>query len=186
MVDKVIVGVDEVGRGCWAGPLVVGAVILRARIDGLTDSKLLTAVRRKELHDIIQDQGDFVGLGWVQPAEVDALGLTKATSLAIERSLEGVPKYDEIIIDGNYNYLPSNPCTRTLIGGDKLVPAISAASIVAKVQRDLFMSEQSAVFPGYGFEKHVGYGTLRHKEALIKFGITPLHRVTYKPIQKLL
>jgi ribonuclease HII len=183
----ITVGIDEVGRGCWAGPLVAGAVLLKQPIAGLKDSKLLTAKRRQLLSAQIIDQADACGLGWVEAAEVDELGLTAAVGLAMRRALEQIRlPYDELVIDGNYNFFPDNHKARTLIKADQIIPAVSAASIIAKVARDQRMTELAADFPGYGFEQHVGYGTALHLERLKLHGVSQLHRKSYRPIQALL
>lgn len=180
----VLVGIDEVGRGCWAGPLVAGAAILRQPIPGLKDSKKLSKIQRDKLNAQIYEEAFATGLGWVTAQEVDSLGLTEAVRLAMSRALAAIDvAYDEVIIDGNYNYLVDNPKTSTLIKADDLIPAVSAASIIAKVARDDYMAEQSELYPAYGFEKHVGYGTAVHKNALKMYGITPLHRLSYKPVR---
>ncbi len=114
------------------------------------------------------------------------LGLTAATTLAIERALEGTPKYDYVIIDGSINFLPNNRRAMAIIKADNKIPAVSAASIFAKVSRDKYMAEQALLYPDYGFEMHVGYGTARHKNALIKNGVTPLHRLSFRPVQQFL
>lgn len=183
MQMRVIVGIDEVGRGCWAGPLVSAAVVLHEHVEGLRDSKLLSKRQRIILTEKIKQAADF-GVGWVTPAEVDSVGLTQAVSLSMQRALKQIQcPYDEIIIDGNHNYLPGVPSVKTLVKADSLVPAASAASILAKVARDTYMAEQAARFPEYGFETHVGYGTMAHVIALKRFGICELHRLSYKPIQ---
>jgi ribonuclease HII len=179
-----IVGIDEVGRGCWAGPLVVGAVILNEPITGLKDSKLLSKIKRQSLDKEIRLKADYFSLGWVESSEIDEIGLTKATTLAINRAIENLGvDYDQIIIDGNINFLPNNIKASCLIKADSLVPAVSAASIIAKVARDKFMNNISNEYPGYGFDKHVGYGTAIHKQALIDFGPTKLHRKSFSPIK---
>lgn len=180
------VGIDEVGRGCWAGPVVAGAVLLHRPVEGLRDSKLLTAKRRTELDVLIRTHGE-VGLGWVWPEEINEIGLTEAVRLAMRRALaEIVSSYDEVIIDGNSNYLSDVPGSRALIKADDLVPAASAASIAAKVARDAYMQQTAAEYPAYGFDKHVGYGTTAHIAALELHGVTPLHRLTYKPIIRIM
>jgi ribonuclease HII len=182
-----IVGIDEVGRGCWAGPVVAGAVILDDPIPGIKDSKLLGRKQREKLAAVIHKQALAIGLGWVQPAEVDELGLTAAVGLAMHRAVEQITgQYDEIIIDGNFNFLMNNPKARAVIKADASVPAVSAASIVAKVARDQYMSEVAAAdYPEYGFERHVGYGTALHLERLRIHGISDLHRRSFKPIKLL-
>ncbi len=178
-----VVGIDEVGRGCWAGPLVAGAVLLNQPIPGLKDSKKLSAKRRQELAEVIKQTATY-GLGWVTPSEVDNLGLTAAVALAMERAIKQIHgTYDSIIIDGDYNFLPNYSSASTLVKADDLIPAVSAASILAKVARDYYMALASKKYPGYGFEKHVGYGTKQHSLALAELGVTPLHRKSYKPIK---
>ena len=182
-----IVGLDEVGRGCWAGPVVAGAVALDRRMVGLKDSKLLTKLQRTKLDIRIRAKAAAYGLGWASAAEVDALGLTAAVKVAMERALAAIDvPYDEIIIDGNHNFLAENPKSRCLIKADNLIPAVSAASIIAKVARDQFMADISKTYPGYDFERHVGYGTAAHQAALQTLGVSEIHRRSFAPIQALL
>jgi ribonuclease HII len=183
-----IVGIDEVGRGCWAGPLVAGAVVLSEPIVGLRDSKKLTKLQRERLSAEIQVQAAAIGLGWVSPEEVDELGLSGAVRLAMERALAQITvPYERIIVDGNLNFLASNPKSEALIRADDSVPAVSAASIVAKVARDKWMSTDAVRdYPQYHFDKHVGYGTALHLAMLKEHGVCPLHRRSFKPIQSLL
>ena len=185
-----ILGIDEVGRGPWAGPLVVGAVVLgEAQIEGLTDSKKLSAKRRVALDQQIRDEAAGYGLGWVHADELDSLGLSKALRVATIRAVEQVKAaYHEIIIDGTINFLSETtkgPFVTTLAKADLLVPSVSAASIIAKVARDAYMAQQDDVFPGYSFGSHVGYGTAAHRQALDTLGITPLHRQSFAPIAKM-
>jgi len=181
-----IVGVDEVGRGCWAGPVVAGAVLLDKPIRGLKDSKKLTRQQRAAFDGKIRAKAKAVGIGWVSSAELDTLGMTKAVRLAMDRAVAQITvPYDEIIIDGNYNFLAHLPNTKTLIKADDKIPAVSAASIVAKVARDTWMvTEAAKLFPLYGFESHVGYGTLRHREAIETHGLCELHRRLFAPIKR--
>lgn len=191
-VMRIIVGIDEVGRGCWAGPLVAGAValpvdfVLQHNASWLlADSKILSREQRRQSDAAIRQLASTVGLGWVTAAEVDELGLTLAVGLAMRRALATIdPSYDDLVIDGSYNFLPDNPKARTIIKADASVPAVSAASIVAKVARDQFMAEQAHRFPDYGFETHVGYGTKRHIEALHRHGICELHRKSFRPVRQ--
>lgn len=183
----VIVGIDEVGRGCWAGPLVAGAVVLGKPILGLADSKVLSRRQRDELASKIHTEAVAVGLGWVAPAFIDMYGLTLSVQRAMQQALAAINvPYDEIIIDGNYNYLPNEPLASFLIKADATVPAVSAASIVAKVARDNFMQLAAKGYPDYGFERHVGYGTALHHANLVQFGVCDLHRKSFKPVRALL
>lgn len=180
-----IVGIDEVGRGCWAGPLVAGAVILRSPVPGLDDSKKLSKKKRNELALLIQANAE-VGLGWVSAGEVDSLGLTEAVRLAMQRAYDGLSlEHDKIIIDGNYNFLAHIENTEAIIQADGSIPAVSAASIVAKVARDTYM-EQLIGYDNWEFSRHVGYGTARHIELLAQYGVSDQHRLSYKPIKRIL
>ncbi|MFZ2544935.1 MAG: ribonuclease HII [Candidatus Saccharimonadales bacterium] len=184
-----ILGIDEVGRGPWAGPLVVGAVVLGgANIQGLTDSKKLSKKRRTELNVIIREQATGFGLGWVSATEIDNMGLSEALRLATRRAVEQVKvPYHEIIIDGTINFLSDTTkgnYVTTMPKADLLVPSVSAASIIAKVARDTYMAEQDSVYEGYKFASHVGYGTAAHSEAIEKNGVTPLHRLSFAPLAK--
>ena len=182
-----ILGIDEVGRGPWAGPLVVGAVVLGgAVIDGLTDSKKLSKKRREVLDIIIREKASGYGLGWVSANEIDEIGLGNALRLATRRAVEQVKTpYHEIIIDGTINLLAETnkaEYVTTMKKADLLVPSVSAASIIAKVARDNYMAEQDGVYNGYAFASHVGYGTAAHREAIEKNGVTPLHRLSFAPL----
>lgn len=181
-----VVGIDEVGRGCWAGPLVAGAVVLKQPIVGLKDSKVLSKQQRIRLATEISDTAVAMGLGWVSAQEVDSLGLTKSVRLAMQRALACIcVPIDDVIIDGNYNFLSSDPRARAIIKADSSEPTVSAASIIAKVARDEWMCNHAALeFPVYGFEKHVGYGTSLHREMLQRHGVCSLHRRSYKPIKR--
>lgn len=185
-----ILGIDEAGRGPWAGPLVVGACVLGgAEIEGLTDSKKLTAKKRKLLEVEIKQQALGWGLGWVTAAELDEIGVSEALRQATRRAVEQVStSYSEIIIDGTQNFLDGTGKGRyvkTLKKADLLIPSVSAASILAKVARDEYMTQQDVIYPEYGFAKHVGYGTAMHKQALETYGPTPLHRMSYRPLAEL-
>lgn len=181
-----IVGIDEVGRGPWAGPLVFSAVILGGPIEGLTDSKKLTAKKREQLYDEITSSALAVGIGWVHSDELDVLGLGKALTECCLRALRDIQvPFHEIILDGTVNVLKGTALERhvtTLKKADLLIPSVSAASIVAKVTRDRFMAEQDAKYPGYGFMTNVGYGTASHASAIESQGLTPLHRRSFAPI----
>ncbi len=183
----VTLGIDEVGRGCLAGPLVVGAVILNQPISNLKDSKLLSQRQRMLLDQDIRLLAKDYSLGLVSASEIDNLGLSKATSLAIKRALAKInTNYDEIIIDGNINYLNNNKKAKAIIKADQLIPAVSAASIIAKVARDNLMVELSSKYPQYGFAKHVGYGTKYHLDMLQLYGLSKEHRRSFKPVKQIL
>ena len=195
-----ILGVDEVGRGPYAGPLVIGACILgdwqnsenAEWIEKLTDSKKLSAKRREELYVLIKEKALAAATGWVSSAEIDEIGLSEALRLATRRAVEQIQKtkvpFSEIIIDGTMNFLVGTKLEKyvsTLKKGDFLVKEISAASILAKVERDNYMAKLDAVYPEYGFGKHVGYGTAAHQKAMEEFGLTPEHRRSFRPVREI-
>ena len=230
-----LLGIDEVGRGPWAGPLVIGAVILNAPKtrhdlaletedfltatplgdcwDDLTDSKRLTKHSREILAEKINERAFATSLGWVPASEVDEVGLAAALRLAAKRAvanclekagIENASSFvggnqnldfpsdfpvDEIIIDGTVNFLRGTPLekrTSILPKADLLIKEVSAASIIAKVARDNYMADIAADYPAYGFERHVGYGTAAHKQALETFGPCPEHRTSVRPVAKVI
>jgi len=180
-----IIGIDEVGRGAWAGPLLVGAVALGdAAVEGLTDSKKLTKKRREILAHELKRSGARVGLGWVSARDIDRIGMSEALKLASRRALKRVDGEDieQIIIDGTIK-LVDDPRVSTLKQADLIIPAVSAASIVAKVARDAYMTQMDIALPGYGFSGHVGYGTAAHSQALNDIGPSPIHRMSFAPLK---
>lgn len=179
-----IVGIDEVGRGAWAGPLVVGAVLLGGEtIEGLTDSKKLSKKMREQLDLEIRQKAVGVGIGWVSAKQIDVIGLSEALKLASRKALQGIRhEFKEIIIDGTIALI-DDPRVTLMKKADLLVPSVSAASIVAKVARDNYMKYVDEVFPGYKFGSHVGYGTAVHKNAIESLGATPLHRMSFAPLK---
>lgn len=191
-----ILGIDEVGRGPWAGPLVVGAVILGgAEIEGLNDSKKLTKKRREVLDEVIREQAAARALGWVSAGELDDVGMSQALRLATRRAVKQIQSqckeknlaFDEIIIDGTVNFLADTALERyvtVMAKADGLIPSVSAASIIAKVARDQYMTEQDVVYPGYGFASNAGYGVAKHRAAIERLGVTPLHRLSFAPLAK--
>ncbi len=184
-----VLGIDEVGRGPWAGPLVVGAVVLGgAIIEGLNDSKKLTRKRREVLDEEIRARAESVALGWVTAHELDEIGMSEALKLATRRAVEQIhTPYHEIIIDGTVNLLEGTSkgqYVTTLPKADALIPSVSAASIVAKVARDAYMAAQDSVYPGYDFASHAGYGVAKHRHAIAQLGVTPLHRLSFAPLQQ--
>lgn len=188
-----ILGIDEVGRGPLAGPLVVGAVVLPEPIrpewvDELRDSKKLSAKKRERLSDLILAEA-YAGLGWVSASELDSVGVSEALRLATRRAVKSVQalhaNFSQIVIDGKVNFLSGTALEKyvsTAVKADDLIKEVSAASIVAKVARDKYMYEISEIYPGYGFEKNVGYGTAVHMKALNELGACPEHRRSYEPI----
>ena len=183
-----VCGVDEAGRGPWAGPVVAAAVILDpARIpDGIDDSKRLTCARREALLADLTRHA-VIGIGRAEVAEIDALNILQASHLAMRRAILALRLRPAMaLIDGNR--APSGlecPC-RTVIGGDARCLSIAAASIVAKVTRDRIMVALSQQFPGYGWASNMGYGTKAHSDGLARLGVTPHHRRSFKPIHKIL
>ena len=185
--NEVIIGVDEVGRGPWAGPVTACAVILNPDNipHGLNDSKKLNVVRRNELFLKIMESS-LVSCVHVDVEEIDKINILQATFRAMERSILKLPIPDHILIDGNK--LPPNlpsPAT-AIIKGDTKSASIAAASIIAKVTRDQLMANLSLEYPGYGWEKNAGYGTKMHQLGLLNNGITPHHRRSFKPIHNML
>lgn len=183
-----VAGVDEVGRGPLAGPVVAAAVVLnRASIpEGLNDSKKLTAKRRDLLTPLLR-QSAQVGLGVASVEEIDALNILQASLLAMRRAVADLPVVpDHLLIDGNR--LPVDlPCPATpVVGGDGCSSSIAAASIVAKTWRDNVMKEAATQFPGYGWETNAGYPTKCHKSALRDLGVTPYHRRSFAPVRDIL
>lgn len=186
-----MVGVDEVGRGCWAGPLlVVAARLVGLPVNGLTDSKLLSRQQRQSVYQLLIINYRF-GEGWVSALEIDEQGLTNALRLGVARALAAlkVLAAEEVLMDGKVNYIDQQRFQKTscAVGADLHVPIVSAASIYAKVMRDDFMRRLASSYPQYGFENHVGYGTKAHREALQKLGIIEgIHRRSFAPIQALI
>jgi ribonuclease HII len=183
-----VAGVDEVGRGPLAGPVVAAAVILDpARpIDGLADSKVLAPARRETLAALVREQALAWALGRAEVEEVDRLNVLRASLLAMQRAVAALPLAPgHVLVDGDRT--PPLPVPATaVVGGDGRVAAIAAASILAKVARDAEMTELDAVHPGYGFAEHKGYAVPAHLAALARLGVTPVHRRSFAPVRALL
>ena len=183
-VSGLVAGVDEAGRGPLAGPVVAAAVILDERnpIKGLADSKKLTAKRREKLFDEIRAKALCCSIAEASVEEIDRLNILQATLLAMRRAVEGLrlkPKL--VLVDGNR--IPVlEMLAEAIVKGDSLVPAISAASILAKVHRDRWCAELDLKYPQYGFAGHKGYGTLAHMAALREHGACPQHRMSFRPV----
>lgn len=175
-------GVDEAGRGPLAGPVVASAVILGEGvvIEGLNDSKLLTARRREELLEEIMGRARSVGVGMVDAGEIDRINILNASLKAMAEAVRALgEKPDIVFVDGTFK-MPLNMEQRTIVGGDRKCASVSAASIVAKVTRDGIMRKYHMEYPRYNFAKNKGYGTVEHREALAKFGPAPVHRRSFR------
>jgi ribonuclease HII len=187
-VPGLVAGVDEAGRGPLAGPVVAAAVILddHKPIKGLADSKKLTALRREKLFDEIRAKALCCSVALASVEEIDRLNILQATMLAMQRAVKGLRlKPAKVLVDGNR--LPVlDVVAEAIVSGDALVPSISAASILAKVTRDRMLGELHAQHPGYGFDRHKGYGTAQHLAALRELGPLPVHRRTFAPVALLL
>lgn len=185
-----LAGVDEAGRGPLAGPVVAAVVVLQDGqiIEGVRDSKKLSARRREELLAGIKSEAVDWALGIADVAEIDRLNILGATMLAMQRAIAGLSVTPQSLqIDGNQRpELPDelDRITQTLVGGDDICPAIGAASIIAKVERDRMMGELHNQYPGYGFDRHKGYPTVAHRQALIDLGVTPVHRMSFRPVRE--
>ena len=188
---RVVAGVDEAGRGPLAGPVVAAAVVLAKDtiIDGLADSKLLPAAERERLGGEIVNRAAAWGVGWSDPAEIDAINILEATMLAMRRALLALRVLPErVLVDGNrlpsLEFFDQRLGGESIVGGDASIPAISAASILAKVTRDDMMRQSDSVFPDYGFAQHKGYATKRHLKALRRHGPCVQHRQSFRPVRE--
>jgi len=180
-----VCGVDEAGRGPWAGPVCAGAVILKPRRvpKGLDDSKKLTAKRREELELEIKDKAIAWGVGFASVEEIASLNILHATGLAMRRAIEAMDVQPvHALVDGNYAF--PLPCpVKTVVKGDAISCSIAAASILAKVARDRLMRELDGLYPGYGFASHKGYRAPIHARALLEFGPCEIHRMSWSPVK---
>jgi ribonuclease HII len=186
--DGRVAGVDEAGRGPLAGPVVAGAVILDPHnpIDGLQDSKRLTAARREVLYVEIQEKALAWAVASADVGEIDRINILQATMLAMQRAVEALqPAAQHALIDGNRCPVLACPA-QAIVKGDSRVAAISAASIIAKVTRDREMLSLDLQYPGYGLAQHKGYPSKAHIEALENLGVTPIHRLTYAPVRRVM
>ena len=186
--DGRVAGVDEAGRGPLAGPVVAGAVILDPHnpIDGLQDSKRLTAARRELLYVEIQKKALAWAVASADVGEIDRINILQATMLAMQRAVEALqPTAQYALIDGNRCPVLACPA-QAIVKGDSRVAAISAASIMAKVTRDREMLSLDLQYPGYGLAQHKGYPSKAHIEALENLGVTPIHRLTYAPVRRVM
>lgn len=177
-----VVGVDEVGRGCLAGPVVAAAVILPPNchpIPGVKDSKQLSPRQRARLFGMIQQQAIAIGIGMASVAEIDQLNILQATYRAMERALMRVAPWDQGFIDGKLTKTAAFERVIAIVGGDRCCYSIACASIIAKVRRDRFMARLGHRYPAYGWERNAGYSTPQHRRALSQYGLTPWHRRSF-------
>lgn len=182
-----IAGVDEVGRGPLAGPVLAAAVILnpQEKIIGLADSKILSAKKREQLFPVIQEKCFAWAIGRAEVEEIDTINIFQATLLAMQRAIEALPiQPHKILVDGTHCPKCKFVCDmEAIINGDALIPSISAASIIAKVTRDKIMADYDLHYPEFGFAAHKGYGTKQHLTALKKHGPCPIHRHSFAPVK---
>ena len=186
-----VAGIDEAGRGPWAGPVVAAAVVLnQSKMPdelrfGIKDSKVISSAKRERLFSLLRLHTE-IGVGRAEVTEIDETNILNATFMAMRRALQALSiSVDIALVDGNQ--APNLPCkVETLVKGDSLSLSIAAASIVAKVHRDREMAMLAKTFPGYGWEKNAGYGTKEHREALARIGVTPHHRKTFSPVAKII
>lgn len=195
-IGKLCVGIDEAGRGPWAGPVAAGAVVILDRnlnpelLAGLDDSKKLSSKKREKLYNLLSDEEKSgkisVGIGLASAQEIDEMNILQATFLAMKRAVENLKVKPEFaLVDGNQK--PKNlPCSvQTVVKGDGKSMSIAAASIAAKVYRDRLMTALAEKYPYYGFEKNAGYGTALHIQGLKEHGATPEHRFSYRPVREI-
>jgi len=183
--EELFAGIDEAGRGAWAGPVVAAAVVFTgSKPQGIRDSKLLSPEKRDALFDKIMERCD-VGVGIVNADEVDSLGIKRATHEAMRRAVDGLASLPTLLlVDGNDGFQFEVP-SEDIIEGDRKKKCIGAASIIAKVTRDRLMKEADTFYECYSFGEHKGYGTKTHQEELKLFGVCEIHRKSYKPILEL-
>lgn len=186
--NGLIAGVDEVGRGPLAGPVMAAAVILNKNSipTGIHDSKKLSAKKRESLYTTLHTGGHIIGIGIASVEEIDQINILQATKLAMQRAIYNLPVQPNVaLVDGNQ--LPAFPChAQAIIGGDALSLSIASASIIAKVTRDRLMQQLSLEYPHYGWERNAGYGTAQHLGAMQLHGITTHHRKSFAPVRRLL
>jgi ribonuclease HII len=192
--DQVLIGIDEVGRGAWAGPVVAGAVMAPAQhvFIGVRDSKRLTGLARRRGNRLIRATAAGIGIGWVSAAEIDAYGLGWAIHQSGLRALQSLLEslttppivMPLIILDGSHNYLASSHHSQAIVRADDTVPTVSAASVIAKVARDAYITSLARRYSHYGFDRHKGYGTPDHARALHQHGPSPVHRLSVQPVGK--
>lgn len=182
---ELVAGVDEVGRGPLAGPVITAAVILKSPIAGLRDSKSITPKKRESLVLQIQTEAIAFSYGRAEVDEIDAMNIHHATLLAMKRAIEALAvRPSEVLVDGLFIPAVSIPC-KAIVSGDNLIQQIAAAAILAKVARDAEMVAMDLQYPGYDFAKHKGYPTVLHRKAIKELGVLPVHRKSFAPVSKL-
>lgn len=186
-----VAGVDEAGRGAWAGPVCAAAVILpvqrpdlRERLRDVRDSKQLTSRQREALLPIVTEVAQAVGVGWATPAEVDGVGVVPATQRAMIRAIAGLQQTADVVLIDHLQLPDLELPQRALPKADARCLSVAAASILAKVERDRLMIALEEDFPGYGFARHKGYGTAQHRQALSRLGASPIHRMSWRPLRE--
>lgn len=182
-----VVGIDEVGRGAYAGPVTAAAVILpdHCRLGGIRDSKMLDSLSRERAAYEIKRQAIAIGVGWASSDEVDRQGLTEAVSRAGQRALADMQfDFDAVILDGNHNYLQGIVRSQAVIKADQSSLCVAAASVIAKVARDNYMQRLALRYPEFGFDSHKGYGAPAHWAALHAVGLSPHHRRRWQPLKE--
>lgn len=191
MENRLIVGVDEAGRGCLAGPVVAAAFVAQGPLPkGLNDSKKLTPRQRDALYEVLTNGSHLWSVGMASVEEIDRLNILQATMLAMRRAVEALALRQPMVVwvDGNQcplmPGLPEGSAVHSLVHGDALMPAISAASVLAKVSRDRYMVELAKTYPGYGFDVHKGYGTVAHMKSLWALGPCKEHRQSFEPVRR--
>ena len=184
-----IAGIDEVGRGCWAGPVVAAAVVLSdvvwhmpTLLAGLNDSKQLSATQRTALVQTIERVALGIGIGWVSAYDIDCFGILNATKLAMQQAVMCLPLIPDALLIDAVTFPHWTIPQQSLIKGDARSLSIAAASVIAKVYRDQVVASYDTCYPGYGFAQHKGYGTAQHQVALTQLGPTPQHRFSFSPI----
>lgn len=185
---SIVAGVDEAGCGCWAGPVYAAAVILPfdSRIGLVRDSKTLSLDQRVRVAARVKEEAAAWAVGTASHEEVDALNIRRAGALAMRRAVEALAIAPQFVIVDAF-HVPGLPMPqKAVIQGDRHVKSVAAASVIAKVSRDLEMERLDAAHPGYGFARHKGYGTKEHQEALARLGPSPIHRLSYAPVKKLI
>lgn len=186
-MNEIIVGIDEAGRGPLAGRVYAASVILNPdkKIKGLNDSKKLSCSKREELYKIIKSEAIAYSVNYATESEIDKLNILQATFLAMKRSLENIKSlFNYVLIDGNIYPFKNMYKGEAIIKGDTKIEQIMAASILAKVERDNYMNELDQLYPQYQFAKHKGYPTKLHRELIKKFGVSEIHRKTFKGVKE--